>query len=220
MENRYLKERSMQRARGMQDHRRGRMSDYRDMRDYRGRSSMGMGRSDYRYDDRESDSRYDYNDYATQYRDYSMGDEHYGQHRMYQQPMQMTGRYAMDYSGRRDYRSDYNDYDYNDYNDYGSEEEYKKDLKEWTKKLKMKDKFGVPEKEIIEKAKQMGVKFKDYTEEEYLATYYMLMSDFTHVGNDVHMYLAMAKEFLEDKDIAVSPSEKLCIYMYKIVKGE
>lgn len=214
--NRYLEERSMRRR----DSRRGRMSDYRDMRDYRGRSSMGMGRNDYRYDDREYDSRYDYNDSTTQSRDYRMDDEHYGQHRMYQQPMQMMGRYAMDYRGRRDYRSDYNDYDYNDYNDYGSEEEYKKDLKEWTHKLKKYDKFGVQEKELIEKAKQMGVKFKDYSEEEFLATYYMLMSDYTNVSNDLHMYLTMAKSFLEDKDVAVSPSEKLCIYMYKIVKGE
>lgn len=208
--NRYLEERSMRRR----DSRRSGRSQ-----DYRNRMNMNMGRNDYRYDDREYDSRYDYNDSARQYRDYGMGDEHYGQHRMYHQPTQMTGRYAIDYRGR-----DYNDYnDYNDYDmrDYASEdEEYKKDLKEWTKKLKMKDKFGIPEKEIIEKAKQMGVKFKDYSEEEFVATYYMLMSDFTNVSNDVHMYLTMAKSFLEDKDIAVSPSEKLCIYMYKIVKGE
>lgn len=208
--NRYLEERSMRRR----DSRRSGRSQ-----DYRNRMNMNMGRNDYRYDDREYDSRYDYNDSARQSRDYGMGDEHYGQHRMYHQPMQMTGRYAIDYRGR-----DYNDYnDYNDYDmrDYASEdEEYKKDLKEWTKKLKMKDKFGIPEKEIIEKAKQMGVKFKDYSEEEFVATYYMLMSDFTNVSNDVHMYLTMAKSFLEDKDIAVSPSEKLCIYMYKIVKGE
>jgi hypothetical protein len=30
----------------------------------------------------------------------------------------------------------------------------------------------------------------------------------------------MAKEFIMDDDIAVSPSEKVCIYMYEIVMGE
>lgn len=192
MDNRYLRDRASRRR----DMSKGRRMD--------GRSYYHSGRNDKHYNEydyREYDDRYDYN-YNAKRRteDYRMDDEHYEQPRRYEM-------YGL--------RGDYNEYDY-----ASEDEEYKRDLKEWTKKLKTKDKFGIPEKEIIEKAKQMGIKFKDYTEEEYLATYYMLMSDYKHIGNDVHLYLVMAKEFLEDDDIAVSPSEKLCIYMYKIVKGE
>ena len=63
----------------------------------------------------------------------------------------------------------------------------------------------------------MGVIFRDYGELEFEATYYMLLSDFGSVSNDPHSYIAMAKSFLEDDDISVSPSEKLCIYFYEIV---
>lgn len=38
--------------------------------------------------------------------------------------------------------------------------------------------------------------------------------------NDSSTYLNMAKKWLEDDDIEVSPSEKLCIYYYDIVKGK
>ena len=200
MENRYLRDRA--RNRDMARGRRGR-DYYHSGNDYRSRG----GRNDRHYseyDYAEYDSRNDYGYNADRRTsDYRMDDEHYRQPRRYEM-------YGL--------RGDYNDYDYQDY--ASEDEEYKKDLKEWTKKLKSKDKFGVQEKELIDKAKQMGVKFQDYSEEEFLATYYMLMSDYTHVGNDLHMYLIMAKEFLEDKDIAVSPSEKRCIYLYEIVKGE
>lgn len=127
--------------------------------------------------------------------------------------------------GYRDYRRDY-EYDYTydepDYRyDYGDmDHEYKADLKNWIEKLKHKDKFRLSPQDIEHKAKSMGVKFEDYDELEFEATYYMLLSDFGNVSNDPHTYLAMAKSFLEDDDIKVSPSEKLCIYYYKIVKGE
>lgn len=138
---------------------------------------------------------------------------------------------------RRDYRRDY-DYDYDEpryrreeprhryeerpykYEYEDLDKEYKSDLKEWIDKLKHKDKFRLNTPDIIHKAKSMGVKFEDYDELEFEATYYMLLSDFGNVSNDPHTYLAMAKSFLEDDDIEVSPSEKVCIYFYKIVKGE
>ena len=100
------------------------------------------------------------------------------------------------------------------------DKEYKSDLKEWIEKLKHKDKFRLSTPDIIHKAKSMGVRFEDYDEVEFEAVYYMLISDFTNISNDPHTYLAMAKSFLEDDDIEVSPSEKVCIYFYKIVKGE
>lgn len=137
--------------------------------------------------------------------------------------------YARDYE-RRDYNRNYDYSDYaedrrysRDYRDYASDdmdEEYEKDLKEWTKKLKKHDRFGLSENELINKAKSMGVKFDEYSEEEFIATYYMMQSDYKNVGNDAHIYLQMAKSFLEDKDAEKQGSEKLCIYMYEIVKGD
>ncbi len=126
---------------------------------------------------------------------------------------------------RRDYEYDYTynepDYRYDYRYDYGDmDHEYKMDLKDWIEKLKHKDKFKLSHQDLMHKAKAMGVKFEDYDEVEFEATYYMLMSDFVNVSNDPHTYLAMAKAFLEDDDIKVSPSEKLCLYYYKIVKGE
>ena len=129
---------------------------------------------------------------------------------------------------------DYDDYDYDYDYEYDRrreeprykhepkdmEHEYKLDLKEWIEKLKQKDKFRLSHQDLLHKAKAMGVKFEDYDELEFEATYYMLLSDFGSVSNDPHTYLAMTKAFLEDDDIEVSPSEKICIYYYKIVKGE
>ena len=39
-------------------------------------------------------------------------------------------------------------------------------------------------------------------------------------ANEPNTYIAMAKQWLMDDDIEVSPSEKLSIYYYKIIKGE
>ena len=65
----------------------------------------------------------------------------------------------------------------------------------------------------------MGVKFEDYNEEEFLTTYYMVLSDYPKIANEPHTYLALAKDWLEDKDTALKGSEKLCAYYYEIVKG-
>ena len=129
--------------------------------------------------------------------------------------------------GRRDYGYDM-DYDYarggrgrdRGYDSKGSEEDWKKDLEKFSEKLKKKDRFKVKKEDIINQAKQMGVKFDEYTEEEFYVVYLMMVSDYKSVANDFRSYLILAKEWLEDDDIEVSPSEKLCIYYYEIVKGE
>lgn len=145
--------------------------------------------------------------------------------------------YERDYNYDRDYNNDYRsydrydsgdrrydryDYDYRgrDYAEKEMDEEYEEDLKEWTKKLKKHDRFGLSESDIVNKAKSMGIRFEEYNEDEFIATYYMMQSDYKNVGNDAHIYLQMAKSFLEDKDAEKQGSEKLCIYMYEIVKGE
>lgn len=164
-------------------------------------------------------------------RDRMIGREHRRDDSYYDErnPYGSRGGYVV---GHRDRNYNDSDYDYGNYkskiNDYGDYhmrtndmfEKYEYDLDKWIEKLKKKDKFKMSKEEIINAAKSMGVKFDDYSHEEFLAVFYMLMSDFPQVANDYHTYLVMAKKWLEDDDIEVTPSEKLCIYLYDIVKGE
>lgn len=193
MRNRYLSDRA---------YRRSRMS--RDERNPYG--SRGGYVSSRRMIDRgmpEYDSRYDYR-----------GSEYPREH---SRPMQ----YELYGVGGMRPRMDY-DYGYDYGYDYAkeSEKEYEKDLHEWVEKLKKYDRFGWSKEQVIQQAKDMGVKFSDYDEMEFYATYIMLMSDFKKIGNDPYIYLSMAKEFLEDDDAKLKGSEKLCAYLYTIVLGE
>lgn len=152
--------------------------------------------------DRAMDERYDYaessrGDYRGRYDRYS--DERYDR--------------AMEYD--REYRRPYRDEAYD-----GETKEYEHALKDWIKKLERKDRFGSSKDEIIRKAKSMDVKFDKFDEDEFYATYLMMISDFKHVANDPHHYLAMAKEWLMDDDVALTGSDKLCAYLYTIVLGE
>ena len=146
------------------------------------------------------------------------------------QGQRMTGDYARGGRGRDrnnyDYGYDYDydyeddDYDYTDMDYAEMDEEYKQDLEKLCQKLKKKDRFKLPKEELLKKAKQMGIQFDEYDELEFMTVFYMMMSDYPTIANDPHQYLNMAKQWLEDDDIEVSPSEKLSIYFYKIIKGE
>ena len=196
---------------------------------------------DYRYDNR--DYRYygpsDYNSGLKYNREHTRNDmyEMYGtgmiqpvkyerEERMFGKDHRMDYRrdYGMDY--RMDSRRDYGDYrgDYRDYateSDYGHEEEkYKKHLHEWIEKLKRKDRFGVSKEQVLRQATNMQVKFKEYTEDEFYATYLMLISDFPKIANDYNQYLSMAKSWLEDDDVMLKGGDKLCAYLYTIVLAE
>ena len=102
----------------------------------------------------------------------------------------------------------------------GSDEEYREELKEWTKKLKKYDKYGMSKEQVIQQARNHGAKFKEYDEEEFYATYLMMISDYKELSNDPTVFIKMAKLFLEDEDAEVKGSEKLCAYLYEIVLGE
>lgn len=184
----------MDRRRNYMRRRRDRMRSENDYRNpYGSRGGYVVSR---RGRGRDRDMREDYE------RDYARYDREYNR--------------DYDYEYDREYRSrDYARYDYAE-----EDEEYKEDLEEWCEKLKRKDRFKIPKEQIIQRAKSMGVKFDEYEEDEFLTAYYYVMNAYPTATNDYNVYLKMAKEFLEEKDIAVSPSEKLCIYMYKIVKGE
>ena len=142
--------------------------------------------------------------------------------------------YRMNDRRMRDRNYDYDDeeemmedeayYDYaNDYNDYAEEDMmkgYEEDLKKWIKKLMKKDKFKLPKQEVLKKAEEMNIEFEEFSEEEFYAIYLMLVSDYPNVADNPHTYIVMAKQFLEDDDVNVDPSEKVCKYLYEIVLNE
>lgn len=180
-------------------------SDYNSREDYRGRDYRDMNyREDYRSDYR-GDYRGDYRrDYRSDYNYYENG---------------RTSDYrSQDYNRGSDYRgSDYRG------GDYHSEEQlmsmYKQDLEKWTHKLKEKDRFKLSKEEVIKKAKNMGVAFMDYTENEFYVMYLLMLSLFKSIANEPHTYLAMAKSALEDPSSSLSPSEKVQVIMYEIAMG-
>lgn len=172
-----------------EEYRDHRGSDYARGYDYRGGDYRG---SDYRgYDSRD-------------YRDYRSSD-------------MMDRNY---YGSERDMRSDYNYYGGRD--GHSMEElkhMYHKDLEKWTKKLKEKDRFNLPKEEVLKKAKNMGVSFMEYTEEEFYAIYLLMIKLFKSVANEPHTYLAMAKAILEEPDSMISPEEKIQVMLYEIAMG-
>lgn len=192
MRNRYLERKRSRSMRGSEDY---------GMHPRRGRMTNYRS-NDYRGDDYRS------GDYYGEYRD---GRDY----RMY--PNEDYQREYIDDSYR--YRGDYRGGRY-DYHSEDDNEEYKTELKEKCKELERYDKFKLPKSEILEKAKQMGIKFDTFDEEELLFTYYMLMSDYDiDVLNSPHAYLAMASKFLNDKDAKLQGSEKLAAYIDVIVDG-
>ena len=143
-----------------------------------------------------------------------------------------SGDYARggQYNGERGRHNDYEMYGYGmispmhyDYaRDYADmEKEYHEELKKWIEKLNKKDtRIRVNKDQVIRQAKNMNVRFNDYTEEEFYAVYLMMIADYPNVTNDYNVYLSMAKNWLEDDDVKVKGSDKLCTYLYEIVLGK
>lgn len=154
-------------------------------------------------------------------RDYTREDMYYPMdERRYmerEQPREYDRNYGYDMRGdyRRGRSRDYRDYAEDDY-----DKEYHEDLMDWTKKLKKDDRYNLSKEQVISKANEMGVKFNEYDEDEFYAIYLMQVSDYPFVANEPHTYLAMAKAWLEDKDLEIDPSEKVCKYMYEIAMAE
>lgn len=216
MSNRYLYDKAMRRA--MRDGRNpyGSRGGYVSSRKRRDR---GM---DYEHNYPERDSRY-YDGHYEQYR----GQERYmgnQQPRERHRPMDFE-MYGYGIGGIRPM----NDYGYAQYPypdmrgmDYASmemEKEWKEDLYEWCEELKRYDRFKMPKEQVIQNARQMGVAFDMYNEDEFLTTFYMVMSDYPTISNEPHTYLSMAKDWLEDKDSKLKGSDKLCAYYYEVINA-
>lgn len=177
---------------------RGRDRDYADYRDYRDRGDMREDYGDYRdYGERDYADYNDYNDYRD-YRDY---------------------RDSRDYGDYRDYR------DYRDYGDYASGSKLKpQEINEWIGKLMQeigeRDNESLKKEMVMKLAESSGVKFENYTPEEFYVTVLMEYSDYkkTIGPSNMAVFVRMAKDFLEDKDSKVKYGEKLAGY-YDLVMG-
>lgn len=136
-----------------------------------------------------------------------------------------TGYYGVgDYarSGRRNYNYDMR-YDYA--GDYG-ENLTKEELAHWSKKLmgemEDKDKQFFAKENIMRKAKEMGIKFDKFNEEEFYVATLMMYTDYCKTLGSANMdiYLRLAKDWLEDDDVSVKGGEKLAVYHDNIVEED
>lgn len=229
--NRYLRDRANRRGMLQRDGR----NPYGSRGGYVSSSRRGRDRANMNYDnyrggynrmrDREMDMEYDYAKYDSRYDSrYNPDRRSQDGHYPYQQygernrPMEYE-MYGYGIGGIRpmDYGYDYS-YDY-DYASEDMEKEWKEHLKKWREELKRYDRFNMPKDQVIQNAKQMGVEFGKYNEEEFLTTYYMVMSDYPTIANEPHTYISLAKDWLEDEDSKLKGSEKLCAYYYEVIKG-
>ena len=106
--------------------------------------------------------------------------------------------------------------------DYAHEEKkYEKELHKFIQRLENKEKrINVSREHIMKQARNMGVKFDNYDENEFYAVYLMMISDYPKISNDYNMYISMAKDWLEDDDVKTKGGDKLCAYLYTIVLGK
>lgn len=189
-------------ARGSRDYERGReydmAYDYADMRGRGGRGRDGHYPMVQGYMPIEAMGRF------TGY--YGMGGEDYARGR-----------------GRRDYRG--YDYGYDYTGDYG-ENLTKEELAHWSKKLmgemEDKDKQFFAKENIMRKAKEMGIKFDKFNEEEFYVAVLMMYTDYCKTLGSANMdiYLRLAKDWLEDDDVSVKGGEKLAVYHDNIVEED
>lgn len=172
--------------------------EFKGMSDHAMSGDYARGRRDYG----------DYNnDYARNRRDYGYYDDDYA----------MNG-----YETRR--HNDYGyDYHYMPYPDYASGNLSHEELHHWKKKLTAEMEKGecemLSDEKIMKRAKEMGIKFDEFSEEEFAVTVLALYTDYckTLGKANTDMYLKMAKDFLEDKDAGVRFGEKLAAYYDNIV---
>lgn len=167
------------------------------------------------------DGREPYNrDYGERYpREQYRGSSYSGeQYPEYNRPMQFAG-----YGQVQPVRDGMYPYPpmYPDYKSGDMEGEYREKIKDLTHRLEKYDKFKLPKQEVINQAKAMGASFKDYNEEDFIAVYYMLMSDYKmDILNNPQAYEKMAIDWLEDDDVAYTGCDKLCAYIDEIIEGE
>lgn len=137
--------------------------------------------------------------------------------------------YGFDYIGRCDMDSeedcrhirnmDYGeDYDADYEIAYGGGKLNPEELNHWEKKLHEEldksERDMMSREKIVKRAKNMGIKFDQYSEDELAVATLMMYTDYcpTLGKASIDMYIKLAKDFLEDKDAGVRYGEKLAAY--------
>lgn len=152
--------------------------------------------------DSQSDRNYSY-DMRNDYNDYRK-DNARGRDRNYD--------YGYDYRGRRDYGEP----------KYLSDE----DLMDWSRDLlesiEQKDRPMYTRENITRRAKDMGMSFKDYSEDELVVTTLMMVTDYgkTLGTTNLDTMLRLAKDWLCDEDSELQYGEKLAAYYEHIIDPE
>lgn len=191
----------------------------------RGNYNYDMAR-DYHYGNIEHYPEYDYRS-NSRYADARNG-------RDYEHSRQYDMAYDYNYdmrSGRDRGYYDYargRDYNYDYAGDYG-ETLTKDELEDWSKEL-MKEIDGnekqyFTKENVIQKARQMGIKMDKFTEDELYVATLMAYTDYHEavkpfVGSNMEIYLFMGKSFLTDEDASVKGGEKLAVYYDCIVEDD
>ena len=208
-----------------------------------GRMGMGRGRADrLMMDDmnryREGSFEYSLADMTEQnqpvrhdpYTPYGYYDDGYYDGRRGEMRNSVGGRggrdghdYPMDYMGydrRRDYRG------YRDYaGDYG-EKLTRDELDRWSRELmssvEEKDRQMFSKENVLKKAREMGIKFEEVSEDEFYVTTLMMLTDYCKTLGTASMdlYLKLAKDWLWDEDADVQGGEKLAVYFDNVIAGE
>lgn len=166
----------------------------------RGRSSQSGGQSDRHYDYPMMGGYEDYN------YDYARGRSGSGRGR------DRNYDYGYDYRGRRDYGE----------SEYLSDE----DLMDWSRDLlesiEQKDRQMYTRESISQRARDMGVEFRDFSEDELVVTTLMMVTDYgkTLGTTNLDMMIKLAKDWLCDEDSELQYGEKLAAYYEYVVDPE
>lgn len=169
---------------------------------------VSSGRPDHNYDSRSY--------YSGEFQGMSDGNRGYGD------------RYGRDFNDYRNRREDSHPYPmspypmYDDY-DHGGGYLSKEELYRWKNKLYNEMEKGecemLSDEKVLKRAKEMGIRFENFTEDEFIVTVLMIFTDYckTLGKANIDMYIKMAKDFLDDSDAGVKYGEKLTAYYDNIV---
>lgn len=106
--------------------------------------------------------------------------------------------------------------------EYMSDKELHHKIKELMAEVEEKDKPMVRMENVIKRAKDLGVEFKKFSEEEFYATFLMVFTDYSKsLGTtSIDSYIKLAKDWLCDEDSELKYGEKLAAYFFYVTDAE
>lgn len=116
------------------------------------------------------------------------------------------------------YYSEYDDRNYQSYPDSNSGTLSGAEIENWKHELcehlEKNECEMLSDAKIIKRAKEVGVKFDNFTEEELCLTTVIMFSDYgkTLGKANIDLYIKLAGDFLNDPDARVKYGEKLAVY--------